>query len=107
MSGDIGKAQIRAEPGAGYLFPPGWKGQICQTPRPSASRMGSHAPSRLLERQVPPDETHQEKDSWEGLPLSNMIIYELHTGLFSETHDFEGIVKKLDYLADWALMPLS
>ena len=49
---------------------------------------------------------------WKGLPLSNRIIYELHTGTFSPTHDFEGILKKLDYLHELGintieLMPLA
>lgn len=35
---------------------------------------------------------------WKGLPLSNRIIYELHTGTFSPTHDFDGVLQKLDYL---------
>jgi maltooligosyltrehalose trehalohydrolase len=50
--------------------------------------------------------------NWQGLPLSNAIIYELHTGLFSPTHDFDGIIPRLDYLRDLGvnaieLMPLA
>ena len=49
---------------------------------------------------------------WNDLPLSNRIIYELHTGTFSPTHDFEGVVEKLDYLHELGintieLMPLA
>jgi maltooligosyltrehalose trehalohydrolase len=51
-------------------------------------------------------------EAWQGLPLSNMVIYELHTGCFSPAHDFEGIIRRLDYLADLGinaieLMPLG
>ncbi len=80
---------------------------------------GVHAASRLLERDGSGREKkgqglgkQQEEDSWQGLPLSNMIIYELHTGAFSDTHDFEGIIKKLDYLLELGvnaieIMPLG
>lgn len=49
---------------------------------------------------------------WQGLPLSNMIIYELHTGVFSPTHDFDGVIGRLDHLLDLGinaieLMPLA
>jgi maltooligosyltrehalose trehalohydrolase len=51
-------------------------------------------------------------EGWKGIPLSNMIIYELHTGCFSNTHDFDGIIRRLDYLAELGintveLMPLG
>lgn len=41
-----------------------------------------------------------------------MVIYELHTGSFSNSHDFEGIIQKLDYFGDLGintleLMPLG
>jgi maltooligosyltrehalose trehalohydrolase len=39
-------------------------------------------------------------DDWKGIPLQEMIQYELHTGTFSFRGDFEGIAEKLDYLKD-------
>lgn len=39
--------------------------------------------------------------SWRGLELSEMIIYELHTGTFTGLGTFEGIQSRLDYL--WQL----
>lgn len=49
---------------------------------------------------------------WTGIPLANMIIYELHVGVFSATHDFDGVAAKLDYLAELGvnaieLMPIA
>ena len=49
---------------------------------------------------------------WKGIPLSNKIIYELHTGAFSDSHDFEGVIRRLDYLQELGvntieLMPLG
>jgi maltooligosyltrehalose trehalohydrolase len=49
---------------------------------------------------------------WAGIPLANMIIYELHVGTFSATHDFDAVAAKLDYLV-WLgvnaieLMPIA
>jgi len=37
-------------------------------------------------------------ETWNGLDLKDLIIYELHTGAFSPTHDFQGIIDKLEYL---------
>ena len=37
---------------------------------------------------------------WAGVPLETMIIYELHTGTFTDQHNFEGIIEKLDYLVE-------
>lgn len=35
---------------------------------------------------------------WKGLPLSDMIIYELHTGAFTPQGNFQGIISRLGYL---------
>lgn len=37
---------------------------------------------------------------WKGLPLGDMIIYELHVGTFSTSRNFQGVVAKLSYLQD-------
>jgi maltooligosyltrehalose trehalohydrolase len=36
--------------------------------------------------------------SWNNIPLSDYIIYELHTGTFSQSGDFDGISAALDHL---------
>lgn len=69
---------------------------------------GVHALSEVVDR----NGWLWEDDNWKGLPLGNMIIYELHTGVFSPTHDFEGIIRRLDYLLELGvnaieLMPLA
>lgn len=54
---------------------------------------GVHGPSQLITRFFDwTDET------WKGLAQKEYIIYELHTGCFSEEGNFEGIMGKLDYL---------
>ncbi|RYD56110.1 MAG: malto-oligosyltrehalose trehalohydrolase [Sphingobacteriales bacterium] len=37
---------------------------------------------------------------WNNLPLKDYLIYELHTGTFSEKSSFAGIEEKLDYLIE-------
>ncbi len=37
---------------------------------------------------------------WRGLPLHDYILYELHVGCFSPTHDFLGVQRRLDRLVE-------
>jgi maltooligosyltrehalose trehalohydrolase len=37
---------------------------------------------------------------WKGVPLEEMIIYEIHTGTFTREGSFEAIIPSLDYLKD-------
>lgn len=51
-------------------------------------------------------------NGWKGLPLGEMIIYELHVGTFSSSRNFEGIIGRLAYLKDLGvntieLMPIA
>jgi maltooligosyltrehalose trehalohydrolase len=64
-------------------------------PDPASRRQpqGVHGPSAIT------DTFFAWNDhSWKGLPLSELVIYELHTGTFSPEGNFDGIIKKLDYL---------
>jgi maltooligosyltrehalose trehalohydrolase len=68
-----------------------------QTKRPDpASRYqpsGVHGPSAIVSTDFNWTDT-----SWKSPSLSEMVIYELHVGTFSATHDFAGVIAKLDYL---------
>lgn len=51
-------------------------------------------------------------DSFPGLPMSEMLIYEVHVGAFSPQKTFSGILERLDYLCELGintlqLMPVS
>lgn len=51
-------------------------------------------------------------NEWSGISPASLIIYELHTGTFSPEGNFEGVIKKLDYLAGMGinaveLMPVA
>ncbi len=57
---------------------------------------GVHGPSEIVDLQGFPWTDHQ----WKGLPLEDLIIYELHPGTFSKDGSFEGIIPSLSYLRD-------
>ncbi|MDX2001918.1 MAG: malto-oligosyltrehalose trehalohydrolase [Chitinophagales bacterium] len=50
--------------------------------------------------------------AWKGIPLEQMIIYELHVGTFSSKGTFEGVIQRLDHFKKLGinaieLMPLA
>lgn len=69
---------------------------------------GVHSWSRIIDHN-----SHSWEDgSWRGRELSEMLIYELHVGTFTEAGTFEAIIDKLDHLEDLGintleLMPVS
>ena len=93
--------------GTGYLF------QLengTRVPDPAArAQMGDvHGASRLLDPRAYQWRTGQ----WRGRPWHEAIIYELHTGTFSEEGTFEGIEARLDHLVQLGitaveLMPVA
>lgn len=81
---------------------------VCPDPASRHQPLDVHGPSALVDI----DDFTWTDEGWEGIPLSNMVIYELHTGTFSNTHDFKGIIQKLGYFNDLGintleLMPLA
>jgi maltooligosyltrehalose trehalohydrolase len=67
-------------------------------PRPDpASRFqpeGVHGPSEVIDH----GEFKWEDQGWKGVPLDQMIIYEIHTGTFTPEGTFGAIISHLDYL---------
>lgn len=39
-------------------------------------------------------------ETWQGIPLEKLVLYELHVGTFSPEGTFKGVINKLDYLID-------
>jgi len=98
---------LPAQPGARYAFLLDEK-DTYPDPASLSQPDGVHGHSEVVDRTT----FVWSDDSWQGLPLGNMVIYELHTGVFSTTHDFEGILRRLDYLQHLGvntieLMPLA
>jgi maltooligosyltrehalose trehalohydrolase len=83
------------------------KGKELPDPASRFQPEGVHGPS-----QVVCNEFHWEDKDWKGLDVNSLVIYELHVGTFTESGDFQGVIGKLDYLADLGvtaveLMPVS
>ena len=69
---------------------------------------GVHGPSELIDLY----DFAWSDEHWNGVPLEEMIQYEIHTGTFTPDGTFGGIVKKLNYLIDLGInaieiMPVS
>lgn len=76
-------------------------------PASRAQPEGVHGPSSVVEEAFP-----WTDEKWTGLPLGDMVIYELHVGTFTPAGDFSGIIEKLPYLQDLGinaieLMPVA
>jgi len=70
---------------------------------------GVHGPSEVID----PNEFKWEDQDWKGIPLEEMILYEIHTGTFTQEGTFEAIIPFLEYLKNELgvtaieLMPVS
>lgn len=69
---------------------------------------GVHSWSRLVNK----NSYSWNDGEWKGLPVSDMIIYELHVGTFTKKGTFEAVIDKLDYLLELGvntieIMPVS
>ncbi|MBN2035591.1 MAG: malto-oligosyltrehalose trehalohydrolase [Chitinispirillaceae bacterium] len=55
---------------------------------------GVHGPSAVIDHAA-----YRWRDSaWQGIPLEQYIVYELHVGTFSSEGTFDGVVRHLDHL---------
>jgi len=57
---------------------------------------GVHGPSAVTD----PHGFTFTDDSWQGMPLENMILYELHTGTFTPEGTLAAITERLPYLKE-------
>ncbi len=69
---------------------------------------GVHGPSQVLDA----DAFRWTDHGWTGLPLGAYILYELHVGTFTPEGTFDGVIGRLDSLADLGvtaveLMPVA
>jgi maltooligosyltrehalose trehalohydrolase len=87
------KSKIKnIKPGSAYRFRIN-EDQLLPDPASISQREGVHGPSFVVDRKF--DWTD---GSWKGIPLGDMIIYELHVGTFTSNGTFEGVITKLPYL---------
>ena len=102
------RTTLPVTPGTRYGYRVDGKPETLPDPASYSQPDGVHGLSMVVD-------THSftwDDTGWKGLPLSNKIIYELHTGTFSPTHDFDGIIRRLEYLRELGinsieLMPLA
>jgi maltooligosyltrehalose trehalohydrolase len=69
---------------------------------------GVHGPSQVVD----PDRFQWQTPDWQGLPLEQYLIYELHVGTFTTQGTFDGVIEQLDYLVELGitsveLMPVA
>jgi maltooligosyltrehalose trehalohydrolase len=55
---------------------------------------GVHGPSEVID----PSQFKWEDQDWRGIPLEEMILYEIHTGTFTKEGTFEAIIPFIDYI---------
>lgn len=67
-----------------------------------------HGPSEIID----PKKFRWSDEDWKGLPWSEAVLYELHTGTFSPTGTYDGLTEHIGHFEDLGvnaveLMPLS
>lgn len=80
-------------PNAQYRYRPDDEGDF-PDPRSHYQPDGVHGPSQLVRH----DQFPWTDSDWRGYPLSQLILYEIHVGTFTETGTFEAIIPRLDDL---------
>ena len=63
---------------------------------------GVHGSSSVVDTQFP-----WTDESWKDIPLAEMVIYELHVGTFSPEGNFEGVIRRLDYLKEMGITTIE
>ena len=76
-------------------------------PASRAQPDGVHGASSVV-----PQDYNWTDNGWKGFALGEMLLYEVHVGAFSPSRNFEGIIKRLEYLKDLGvntieLMPVA
>ncbi len=64
---------------------------------------GVHGPSRIVD----PRSFRWSDQNWVGIPLKDLIIYELHTGTFTPQGTFESAIHRLPYLCDLGITAIE
>ena len=65
-------------------------------PAAHSQPQGVHGASEVVDH----DSFKWNDDGWQGVPLEEMVIYELHVGTFTEAGTFESMIPRLSELRD-------
>jgi len=92
---------VKADPGTLYVYQ--LDGSL-ERPDPASHYQpeGVHGSSQVVDHQF--DWTD---NSWQGIPLKDLIIYELHVGTFTPEGTFESIIPRLSYLQDLGITAIE
>lgn len=82
-------------PGDRYVFQLA-QGRDRPDPASFSQPTGVHGPSQMMDHALFP----WEDGTWQGIPLLDMIQYELHVGTFTPEGSFEAIIPRLDALRE-------
>ena len=82
-------------------------GDAIPDPRSRWQPAGVHGASRLVD-----EKQTRESERWQGFPIQEAVIYELHVGTFTPQGTFDSAISKLDHLVDLGvnaieLMPVA
>lgn len=92
-------------PGTQYQF--AFNGQSFADPASRCQPDGVFGPSAVVNHDF-----YWQTPNWEGRPIQEYIIYELHVGCFTKEGTFDAIIKQLDHLIELGitaieLMPIA
>lgn len=89
-------------PGTQYLFR---IDDNIERPDPAShyQPFGVHGPSQVVDHITYP----WEDQSWSGIQVPKLIIYELHIGTFTDKGTFESAIKNLDHLLDLGITAIE
>ncbi|MEQ9552291.1 MAG: malto-oligosyltrehalose trehalohydrolase [Coleofasciculus sp. G3-WIS-01] len=92
---------VKADPGTLYVYQ--LDGSL-ERPDPAShyQPQGVHGSSQVVDHQF-----NWTDDSWQGIPLKDLIIYELHVGTFTPEGTFESIIPRLSYLQDLGITAIE
>ncbi|MBW3613026.1 MAG: malto-oligosyltrehalose trehalohydrolase, partial [Chloroflexi bacterium] len=96
------RASVELGPGTDYAFSLDG-GEPRPDPRSPWQPNGIHAPSRTVDHQ----DFSWTDAGWSAPPLADAVIYELHVGTFTPAGTFEGVIDRLDDLAELGITHLE
>jgi len=67
-----------------------------------AQPQGVHGPSQVVDRHF-----NWEDQNWKGVPLDDVVFYELHVGTFTPEGTFDAVVDRLEDLKDLGITALE
>lgn len=91
--GWFGLTTDAAHPGSSYAYQ---LSNGTRVPDPASRRQAEdvHGPSVVVD----PRSYRWRAEGWRGRPWHEVILYELHVGAFTSSGDFDGVLRKLDWL---------